>query len=60
MGKWVWYDCKENKNEHKIIKIGIPIVVQWVENPTSIHEDVGSVAGLTQWVKNPAVPQAEV
>ena len=38
---------------------GVPVVAQWVKNPTSIHEDVGSISGLAQWVKDPALLQAE-
>ena len=33
-----------------------PLVVQQVENLTSIHEDMGLFPGLAQWVKDPAMP----
>ena len=40
------------------IFLGVPVVAQQVENPTIIHEDVGSIPGLTHWVKDLVLPQA--
>ena len=31
-----------------------------VKNPTSIHEEVGLIPGLTQWINDLALPQAAV
>ena len=31
---------------------GVPFVAQCVKHPASIHEDVGSIPGIAQWVKD--------
>ena len=45
------------EKKKKEIKIeGVPVVVQWLTNPTRNHEVAGSVPALAQWVNDPALP----
>ena len=32
--------------------IGVPVVVQWLMNPTRNREVAGSIPGLAQWIKD--------
>ena len=40
----------------RIKNSGVPVVAQWLTNPTRNHEVAGSVPALAQWVNDPALP----
>ena len=46
---------KEEKRKEKERK-GVPFMAQRLTNPTRIHEDEDLIPGLTQWVKDLALP----
>ena len=45
----------QNFTNGKDLWVGVPIVAQWLTNPSGIHEDASSIPGLTQGVKDPTM-----
>ena len=40
---------------NKKVIVGVPLVAQWLRNPTRNHEVVGSAPALAQWVNDTAL-----
>ena len=40
---------------YEMMHVGAPITAQWLMNP-SIHEDLGSIPALAQWVEDLVLP----
>ena len=36
--------------------VGVPVMVQWLTNPTRNHKVASLIPALAQWVKDPALP----
>ena len=49
------FPAKSCKVIFKNAFIGVPVVAQWLTNPTRNHEVAGLIPGLAQWVKDPAL-----
>ena len=53
--------CPIHTMEYYLVKkkkqrIGVPVMAQWLTNPTRNHEVADWIPGLTQWVKDLALP----
>ena len=47
---------EERGTDIGIFNFGVPVVAQWSTNLTRNHEVEGSIPGVAQWVKDPALP----
>ena len=53
------FSLSHNRNSMECknaVILGVPVMAQWLTNPTRDHEVVDSIPGLDQWVKDPVLP----
>ena len=48
--------CLPRQNQKEIENIGIPVMAQWLTNPTRNQEVAGSIPGLAQWIGDQVLP----
>ena len=48
-----WREGHLKKNR---IQGRVPVVAQWLTNPTTNHDVAGSIPGLAHWVEDQALP----
>ena len=54
-GNSICHGAAKNEKNNKKIRVGVPVVAQWLTNLTRNHKVKGLIPGLAQWVKDPAL-----